>query len=106
MRALSGLPRIRRMGRRLSAGLSDNTVRVWDAATGAELLKLEGHEGEVTSAAYSPDGAQIVSGSWDNTVRVWDAGSGAELLKLEGHEGPVISAAYSPDGAQIVSGSG
>ena len=44
MRALSCLSRIRRMGRRLSAGLMMDTVRVWEAATGAELLKLEGHE--------------------------------------------------------------
>ena len=72
---------------------------------GAELLKLEGHEGVVWSAAYSPDGAQIVSGSADGTVRVWDAATGAEMLKLEGHEDWVYSAVYSPNGAQIVSGS-
>ena len=64
-------------------------MRVWDAASGAELLVLRGHEGSVTAAAFSPDGARIVSGSWDETVRVWDAASGAELLVLRGHEGRV-----------------
>ena len=40
----------------------DQTVRVWDAASGAELLVLRGHEGTVRAAAFSPDGARIVSG--------------------------------------------
>ena len=76
-------------GARIVSGSEDNTVRVWDAASGAELLVLRGHEGPVYAAAFSPDGARIVSGSGDNTVRVWDAASGAELLVLRGHEGPV-----------------
>jgi WD40 repeat protein len=86
------------------SGSDDATVRVWDAASGAELLVLRGHEGDVWAAGYSPDGARIVSGS-GATVRVWDAASGAELLVLRGHEGDVLAAGYSPDGARIVSAS-
>ena len=80
-------------------------MRVWDAASGAELLVLRGHEEPVYAAGFSPDGARIVSGSEDSTVRVWDAASGAELLVLRGHEDAVKAAAFSPDGARIVSGS-
>ena len=76
-----------------------------DAASGAELLVLRGHEGAAYAAAFSPDGARLVSGSDDNTVRVWDAASGAELLLLRGRKDGVLAAEFSPDGARIVSGS-
>ena len=38
------------------SGSDDETVRLWDAATGAALQTLEGHTGSVTSVAFSPDG--------------------------------------------------
>src|SRR5439155_11651960 len=37
-------------------------VKVWDAATGADVLSLKGHTAPVYSVAYSPDGKRIVSG--------------------------------------------
>jgi WD40 repeat protein len=79
---------------------------VWDAQSGAEIAVLEGHTGwGVRSAAYSPDGARIVTASGDDTARVWDAQSGAEIAVLEGHTEWVNHAAYSPDGARIVTAS-
>jgi hypothetical protein len=59
-------------------------VRVWNAATGAELACLRGHEGGVTSVAFDRAGGRIVSGSWDRTVRVWDAATGACLEVIQG----------------------
>jgi eukaryotic-like serine/threonine-protein kinase len=79
-------------------------ARVWDAKSGAELLALRGHTGDIWSVAYRADGARIVTGSEDDTARVWDAQSGAELVALRGHAGAVFSAAFSPDGARIVTG--
>ena len=81
-------------------------MRVWDAANGAELHCLRGHEDSVSSVSFSPDGQWIVSGSRDQTVRVWDAASGAELFCLHGHEDSVWSVSYSPNGERIVSRSG
>ena len=67
-------------------------------------MTLKGHEDRVRSAAYSPDGARIVTASNDKTAKVWDAQTGTELMALKGHDGPVRSAAYSPDGQRIVTG--
>ena len=33
---------------------------------------LTGHEGPVSSLAFCPSRALLVSGSWDKTVRLWD----------------------------------
>jgi len=48
----------------------DNTARVWDAMTGAELLQLNGSTGPVGGLAVTPDGARIVTGASDTTAWV------------------------------------
>jgi len=95
-------------GQHIISGSGDDTIRIWDAETGAAVGKpLEGHTTSVRSVAYSPDGQHIISGSDDNTIRIWDAETGAAVGKpVEGHTGIVWSVAYSPDGQRIVSGSG
>ena len=78
--------------------------RVLDAESWPLLATLKGHEGEVYSVGFSPDGARLVSGSHDGTLRLWDAASGAPLATLTGHKGLVSSVGFSPDGARLVSG--
>ena len=48
-------------GSKLASGGFDETIRVWDAASGKEIytLELEGHEGWVSSVAWSPDGSKL-----------------------------------------------
>jgi WD40 repeat protein len=43
-------------GKQVVSGSDDNTVRIWDAVTGAALHMLEAHSGSVRSVAFSPDG--------------------------------------------------
>ncbi len=66
---------------------------------------LRGHEEQVWTAIFSPDGARIVTASTDRTARIWDAGTGAEIAVLRGHEKVVRTAAFSPDGTRIVTSS-
>ena len=40
----------------------DDTVKVWDAQTGQELLTLKGHTERVCGVAFSPDGNRLASG--------------------------------------------
>ena len=91
-------------GTRIVSGSRDNSVRVWDAASGELLKVLGGHTDEVLSVSFSPDGTRIVSGE-DESVLVWDASSGELLKVLEGHDAPVTAVSFSPDGSRIVSGS-
>jgi WD40 repeat protein len=60
-------------GERVATASTDRTVRVWDRATGQELLMLKGHTRPVTSIRFSLDGLRLISVSADRTARVWDA---------------------------------
>jgi WD40 repeat protein len=56
-------------------------ARIWDATTGTEIKVLR-HEDVVLSAAFSPDGARIVTGSGDRTARIWDATTRTEITRI------------------------
>jgi WD40 repeat protein len=85
--------------------LPDQTLRIWDLASGTERYVLKGHTGAVHACAWSPSGLELVSGSEDATPRIWDATSGKGRHVLQGHTGPVHACAWSPDGAWIFSAS-
>jgi WD40 repeat protein len=44
------------------SGLWDQTVRLWDAETGAALQTLKGYSSYVSSVAFLPGGKQVVLG--------------------------------------------
>ena len=86
----------------------DNTVYLWDAATGKSKGTLERiGRGSVQSFVFAPDGKTIATaGGWtNNVVQLWDAQTGAHKTSLTGHTQEVNSIAYSPDGTIIASGS-
>jgi hypothetical protein len=92
-------------GARIVTASDDNTVRIWDAATGKEITVLRGGLDRFQSAAFSPDGTRIVTVPLGQTARIWDAAAGKEIMVLRGHQNIVNSAAFSPDGARIVTAS-
>jgi WD40 repeat protein len=89
---------------RLASASMDQTIRVWDTRSGAELATLR-HTSGVYSVSFSPDGLRLASGSADQTVRLWDAHSGTPIAVLRGHTGVVSSVVCSPDGSRLASGS-
>jgi WD40 repeat protein len=91
-------------GRLLASGSEDNTVRLWDPATGAPVQTLRGHSRVVTAVAFSPDGRLLASGSGGSMVRLWDLATGGPMQTLEGHLDWVTAVAFSPDGQLLASG--
>lgn len=93
----------------LTAG-NDNTLRVWDLASGMLRKTLRGHAGQVTSCAVAPDGQQVLTGSYDHQVKIWNI-AGYEESRIfqgqvvQGHNDAILSAVFSPDGRQILTAS-
>jgi len=91
-------------GLRLASGSDDQTVRVWDSATGKELFAIKGHSGPVSSVAFSPDGRRLASASHDQTIKVWDSATGNVLFSIKAHDGHVNCVRFSLDGKHLASG--
>ena len=89
----------------MASGSYDETIILWDVASGKPSLTLKGHTDWVLSVAFSPDGKTLASGSLDKTIILWDVASGKPTLTLKGHTGTVWSVAFSPDGKTLASGS-
>ncbi|KAH8748441.1 hypothetical protein F5883DRAFT_721048 [Diaporthe sp. PMI_573] len=92
-------------GQRLASGSGDDTIKIWDPASGQYLQTLKGHDSWVLSVAFSADGQRLASGSSDETVKIWDPASGQCLQTLKGHNNSVHSVAFSADGQRLASGS-
>lgn len=51
----------------------DATARLWDVATGKQLMIFAGHTDGINSGYFSRDGKTIVTASDDKTARLWPA---------------------------------
>lgn len=90
---------------RLISGGDDQTLKVWSADTGQQLLELPGHTSAIKSLAVKSDGSTLASASDDQTIMLWNLGNGAALRTLKGHTSYLNEVAISPDGRFLVSSS-
>ena len=81
------------------------SLELRDAASGNQVRAFNGHTGNITSVAVSPDGSSVLTGSADNTARLWDLNTASVVQVFEGHEAAINAVAFAPDGTQFVTGS-
>src|SRR5690606_5569733 len=84
-----------------SGWLEDPTIRVWDGATGQNLLIISDYG--VTNVTWSPDGIRLATADVTNQVRIWDAFTGQLVDTVTGAD-DMRTVAWSPDGSKLVFG--
>jgi periodic tryptophan protein 2 len=89
-------------GEVVAAGsLDDFDIHIWSVQTGQLLDQLNGHEGPVSSLAFSPSGGNLFSGSWDRTVRIWSIFGRTQTSEPLQLQADVLAVAVRPDGRQV-----
>jgi hypothetical protein len=68
----------------------DETLILWDVATGRQIRTFKGHSGWVRAVSMSKDGKIAISGSDDKTLILWDVATGRILRRLF-VKNPVVS---------------
>jgi WD40 repeat protein/transcriptional regulator with XRE-family HTH domain len=92
------------VGQYLATGSQDQTVRLWDIATGQTIRIFTGHTEDAREIAFSPDGKYLAAASHDSTIRMWDVATGQTVQIFSAPVG-VDHVAFSPDG-RFIAGTG
>ncbi len=86
----------------------DGTVRLWDLATGEELLSLPFESIDVD---FSPDGRFLATSGLDKTAKIWQLETDTDgtltataLFTLANHTDVVAAVAFSPDSSLLATG--
>jgi WD40 repeat protein len=100
-------------GKQLASGSKDDTIKLWDVATGQNISTLQMRMSPprgigVFSLAFSPDGKTLASAG--SQLKLWDVASGQQTANLQLWNGDdfhaPVSVAFSPDGKTLASGEG
>src|SRR5882672_472882 len=103
-------------GRTALSGSWDDTVRLWEVATGKELHTFKGHvpayapgplEGGTGTVAFSPDGRTALTGRRSErgkpseSLKLWEVATGKELRTLR--DSGAFAVAFLPDNRTALS---
>lgn len=95
-------------GKTVACGGQDNTVRIWDVATGQQLQCFRGHGSDPTGVwngveqvVFATDSKSVFSRGLDQTIRQWDVTSGKEVRRFTGHKDKPWTIAVSADGKTL-----
>ncbi|KAJ3646375.1 hypothetical protein Zmor_023965 [Zophobas morio] len=72
----------------------------------APIMLLEGHEGEIFSVEFHPEGQYLASSGFDRRIFIWSVyGECENLSVMSGHTGAIMELHFTPDGSNIFTAS-
>ncbi len=92
-----------RAGQQLAAGITDNSIRIYDLASRRERLVIQQHADWVLALDFSPDGRRLASASRDRSARVYNTENGSLDATYMDHEAPVNAIAFSGKDERMIS---
>ncbi|WP_158233393.1 caspase family protein [Reichenbachiella sp. 5M10] len=92
-------------GELLATGSEDQTVILWEVATGRQLRTFSGHSRAVTTLDFHPKDEKIATAGDDKSLIVWDYMTGEKVQEFN-FDYWVSSIRFSPDGSKILVGGG
>jgi WD40 repeat protein len=87
-----------------ASGNQRGETKLWDIASGKQLLALRGGTWRPSGLCFSPDGSCLATAFQDGGVRLWDVPTGRERASLKGHTDAAVCVCFSPDGQRLVTG--
>jgi WD40 repeat protein len=93
-----------RDGKTLAGADAENTVHLWDVATGKELTRLTAFA--PVDMAFAPDGKRLAVATWGNAIRLYDVATGKELPRGSGLDQQALSVGLTPDGRTLATTGG
>lgn len=69
-------------GHSIVSGSSDQTIKVWNRATGDCLHTMAGHTELVRTLQMDRPSDRIVSGSYDGSIKIWNMDKGTLIRSL------------------------
>ncbi|XP_026754638.1 U5 small nuclear ribonucleoprotein 40 kDa protein [Galleria mellonella] len=68
----------------------------------APIMLLEGHQGEIFSAKFHPEGKHLASAGFDRQIFLWNVyGQCENVMVMSGHTGAIMELCFSPDGSHL-----
>ena len=84
----------------------DGTARLWSTESNECVREFRNPRSYVVrSAAFSADGAMVVTAGLIAAAHVWSLESGRCIRSCLGHRRPVLCCAFSPDSARVITAS-